>query len=205
MNIAVIGAGNVGQALGEAWRARGHDVAYGVPNPANPKYAALGAANLKLPPDAATTAEVVVLATPWDATEQACKGLGSVAGKIVVDCTNPLGMGPEGLKLVVGFDNSGGEMVAGWCAGASVFKAFNQTGFENMKRAASFARKAVMFVAGNDDAKKPTVLRLVGDIGFEPADAGPLRNARLLEPMAMLWIDQVLNGRMNRERAFALT
>ena len=62
-----------------------------------------------------------------------------------------------------------------------------------------------MFVAGNDDAKKPTVLRLVGDIGFEPADAGPLRNARLLEPMAMLWIDQVLNGRMNRERAFALT
>ena len=205
MNIAVIGAGNVGQALGEAWRARGHDVAYGVPNPANPKYAALGAANLKLPPDAAKTAEVVVLATPWDATEQACKGLGSVAGKIVVDCTNPLGMGPDGLKLVVGFDNSGGEMVAGWCAGASVFKTFNQTGFENMKRASSFARKAVMFVAGNDDAKKPTVLRLVGDIGFEPADAGPLRNARLLEPMAMLWIDQVLNGRMNRERAFALT
>jgi len=205
MNIAVIGAGNVGQALGEAWRARGHDVAYGVPNPANPKYAALGAANLKLPADAAKTAEVVVLATPWDATEQACKGLGSVAGKIVVDCTNPLGMGPDGLKLVVGFDNSGGEMVAGWCAGASVFKTFNQTGFENMKRASSFARKAVMFVAGNDDAKKPTVLRLVGDIGFEPADAGPLRNARLLEPMAMLWIDQVLNGRMNRERAFALT
>jgi 8-hydroxy-5-deazaflavin:NADPH oxidoreductase len=205
MKIAIIGAGNVGQALGEAWRGQGHVVTYGVRNPGDKKYSALGQENLKLPADAVRTADIIVLATPWPATEAACKELGRLAGKIVIDCTNPLAMGQDGLQLAVGFDTSGGEMVAGWCEHANVFKAFNQTGFENMKRAAGRSPKATMFVAGDDQTKKRTVLRLVADIGFEGVDAGPLRNARLLEPLAMLWIDQVMKGRMDRNRAFALT
>jgi 8-hydroxy-5-deazaflavin:NADPH oxidoreductase len=204
MQIAVIGAGNVGQALGETWRTKGHVVAYGVRNAADPKYAALGVGNLKSPTDAAREADVVVLATPWPATEPACRELGNLADKIVIDCTNPLGMGPNGLQLVIGFETSAGEMVASWCVGASVFKTFNQTGFENMKRAAEMSPKATMFVAGDDPSKKSVVLQLVTEIGFDAIDAGPLKNARLLEPLAMLWIDQVRNGRMNSDRAFTL-
>ena len=205
MKIAVIGAGKVGQALGETWHGKSHVVTYGVRDPADAKYASLGAANLKTPGEAARSADVIVLATPWTTTEAACKQLDGLSGKIVIDCTNPLGMGPDGLQLVVGFDSSGGEMVATWCAGASVFKTFNQTGFENMKAAARMAPKATMFVAGDDQTKKPTVLQLVADIGFEAIDAGPLTSARFLEPLAMLWISQVMKGRMQPSRAFALT
>ncbi len=95
-------------------------------------------------------------------------------------------MGADGLFLALGFTTSGGEMVVQWCLGASVFKAFNQTGFENMKRAERFSPKAAMFVAGDDPSKKSGVLKLVKTIGFEAFDAGSLKNARLLEPLAML-------------------
>jgi 8-hydroxy-5-deazaflavin:NADPH oxidoreductase len=62
-----------------------------------------------------------------------------------------------------------------------------------------------MFVAGDDEQNKPVVLKLVGDLGFEAVDAGPLRMARLLEPYAMLWIDQALNRGAGRDFAFART
>jgi 8-hydroxy-5-deazaflavin:NADPH oxidoreductase len=205
MHIAVIGAGQVGQALGEVWRGKDHSVVYGVRSPHDTKYAGLGAERLKRSADAARAAEVVVLTTPWAATEAACKDLGDLSGKIVLDCTNPLGQGPDGLELVVGFNTSAGELVAGWCPGAHVFKTFNQTGFVNMTLAAHFSPKATMFVAGDDETHKPTVLALVADVGFEAIDAGPLKNARLLEPMAMLWIDQVMKRRMDPHCAFALT
>jgi 8-hydroxy-5-deazaflavin:NADPH oxidoreductase len=64
--------------------------------------------------------------------------------------------------------------------------------------------KSVMFVAGDDAANKPKVVELVGALGFEVVDAGPLRNARLLEAHAMLWIDLALNRGLGRDFAFAL-
>jgi predicted dinucleotide-binding enzyme len=127
-----------------------------------------------------------------------------VAGKIVIDCTNPLGMTAQGLGLVVGHSTSGGEMVAGWCPGASVFKSFNQTGYEIMADPGRYQPKPVMFVAGDDTARKPAVLALVRDVGFEAVDAGPLDVARLLEPYAMVWIDQVVKRGADRNFAFAL-
>lgn len=177
MSIAMIGAGNVGQALGEAWRGKGESVIYSVRDPSEEKYARLGAANVKGSADAARAADVTVLATPWHATETTCKSL-DLNGKIVIDCTNPLAMGVDGLSLALGFTTSGGEMVEQWCVGASVFKAFNQTGFENMKRTKRFSPKAAMFVAGDDQSKKSTVVKLVETIGFEAFDAGALKNAR---------------------------
>jgi predicted dinucleotide-binding enzyme len=201
MRIAIIGAGSVGTALGRGWTNRGHDVQYGVRNPADAKYRDLTTA---LPASAAANAEAVVIATPWDATETAVRDLGDLSGRIVIDCTNPLGVGPDGLGLIVGHDISGGELVAGWASGASVFKAFNTTGFNNMADLSDYAAAPVMFVAGDDAAKKPAVMGLVRDIGFEAIDAGPLRSARLLEPFGMLWIDQALNRGMGRDFAFAV-
>ena len=205
MKLAMIGAGNVGSALGRAWLQAGEDVSFGVPEPGAAKYRALPQDRLRRPAEAARDAEIIVLATPWPATEVAVKSLGDLAGKIIVDCTNPLGMGADGLELVLGHDLSGGERVASWAPSASVFKTFNQTGAENMDKAARFPMRPVMFVAGDDDARKPAVLALVSKIGFEAIDAGPLRIARLLEPFAMLWIDQALMRGRGQNFAFAIT
>lgn len=203
MKIAIVGAGNVGRALASRFIRAGHEVSFGLRNPDDPKHATLAGARLP-PREAAATAETVVLATPWPATEAACKDIAPLAGKTVLDCTNPLAMGPAGLGLAVGFTTSGGEMVATWCAGASVFKVFNTTGFGAMADPGRFNLRPVMFVAGDDAARKPAILELVDDTGFEAVDAGPLRNARLLEPFAMLWIDQAMIRGRGRDFAFAL-
>src|SRR5262245_55208961 len=115
-----------------------------------------------------------------------------------------LGSGPEGLQLVLGFNTSAGEQVASWAPGAFVFKTLNTTGAGNMAKARGFPVKPVMPVAGDDAARKATVMELVGKLGFEPGDAGPLKNARLLEPLAMFWIDQAMKRGRGREFAFAL-
>ena len=204
MRIAIIGAGSVGATLGKAWLTHGEDVVWGLRNPADPKYAALPKGRIKLSAEAAQSAEVVVIATPWPTTETAVRGLGRLDGKIVIDCTNPLGMGPDGLGLVLGFTTSAGEQVAGWATGASVFKAFNTTGAGNMACAAQSAVRPMMPVAGDDATKKAVVMELVAKLGFEPVDAGPLKNARLLEPLAMFWIDQAIKRGRGRGFAFAL-
>jgi 8-hydroxy-5-deazaflavin:NADPH oxidoreductase len=205
MRIAVIGAGSVGATLGQAWLKHGEDVVWGLRNAADPKYASLPKDRVKKPADAVKSADVVVIATPWSATEAAVKGLGSLAGKIVIDCTNPLGMGPDGIHLVLGFTTSAGEQVASWAPGATVFKAFNTTGASNMGKAADYPQKPMMPVAGDDAAAKPRVMELAAKLGFEPVDAGPLKNARLLEPFAMVWIDQAMKRGRGRDFAFALT
>lgn len=204
MQIAVIGAGNVGRALGGRWLKSGHAVTYGVRNPADAKYRDLGAARVTTPAAAVAGVEAIVLATPWPATEAAIKSLGDLAGRIVVDCTNPLGMGPDGLELVIGHTVSAGERVAAWATGAAVFKAFNSTGASNLGDPSGYSVTPAMFVAGDDVARKSTVMGLVRDVGFEPIDAGPLKIARLLEPLAMLWIDQAMKRGAGRNFAFAV-
>jgi predicted dinucleotide-binding enzyme len=145
MRIAVIGAGSVGAALGQAWLARGEDVVWGVRNPSDPKYA-LPRERMRRPAAAAGDAEVVVIATPWPATEAAVKGLGPL--------TNPLVLGRDGVRLALGFDTSVGERVAGWAPGAFVFKALNTTGANNMVKATQYVVRPMMPVAGDDGQKK---------------------------------------------------
>jgi 8-hydroxy-5-deazaflavin:NADPH oxidoreductase len=203
MKIAVIGAGNVGRALGAGWMKAGHVVRYGLRNPSEPKYRNL-APNIAAPGEATADAEVIVLATPWHATEAAIGTLGNLAGKIVIDCTNPLATGPDGLSLALGFDTSAGEQVAQWAKGATVFKAFNSTGAANMADLSGYPASPVMFIAGDDAARKTVVVALARALGFEAVDAGPLKNARLLEPLAMLWIDQALNRGAGQDFAFAV-
>ena len=201
MKIAIVGAGNVGKALGKAWEKRGHSVIYGVRNPGDAKYDGLKTASVA---DAARAADAILLATPWDATEAALNSAGDLAGKLILDATNPLSMGPQGMGLAVGHTTSGGEMVAAWAKGAAVFKTLNTTGFNNMEDTAGYAQKPVMFFAGDDQGQRATVAALLSDLGFAPVDAGPLSNARLLEPYALLWIDLALKRGQGRDFAFAL-
>jgi predicted dinucleotide-binding enzyme len=205
MRLAVIGAGTVGRAVGERWAKGGHAVIYGVPDPKRAKYADLGSERVRRVGEAVRDADVIVLATPWAATRDAIAAAGDLAGRIVIDCTNPLRFTPaEGLHLEVGFTNSGGEQVAQWARGAHVFKTLNQTGAETMADASAFEPRPVMFVAGDSAEHKPKVLSLVTELGFEAIDAGPLVNSRLLEPHAMLWIDQALTRGAGRGFAFAV-
>jgi predicted dinucleotide-binding enzyme len=205
MRIAIIGAGNVGSALGRGWLGAGEDVVFGVPHPADPKYNSLPKERLHTPPEAARNTDIVVLATPWSATEAAVKSLGDLSGKIIINCTNPLAMGSDGLELVLGHTTSGGEQVAAWAPAAAVFKTLNQIGAESMDKAGLFPVRPVMFVAGDDESRKPVVLRLISKLGFEAVNAGPLRIARLLEPLGMLWIDQALYRGRGQSFAFAVT
>lgn len=107
------------------------------------------------------------------------------------------------LGLAIGHATSGGEEVAARVPGAFVFKTLNQTGAETLADAGAYDPRPVMFVAGDDADRKAVVLGLVGELGFDPADAGPLANARLLEPLALLWIDQALVRGAGRHFAFA--
>jgi len=138
MKLAIIGAGDVGGTLGTAWaRKAGHDVFFGVTNPHSDKTQGLvrqigSKARAGTAAEAAAFGDFVVLATPWPATEAAIRSMGDLRGRIVLDCTNPLAMGPDRLRLVIGHDSSGAEEIAKAAPRASVFKTLNQTGAENM-------------------------------------------------------------------------
>lgn len=193
MNIAIIGAGNVGGTLGVAWAQKGHHVIFGVRNPSDAKIQKLLAsagskATAVSVADAAAQAPIVVLATPWEATENAILSAGSLANKILIDATNPLIMDAKGLSLVVGHTTSGAEQIQRSAAGAKVVKAFNTIGAQNMGNPIFGGQKATMFICGDDAEAKIAVTKLSDDLGFETTDVGALTIARLLEPVAMLWI-----------------
>ena len=210
MKLAIIGAGSVGGTLGTAWAQKaGHEIFFGVRNPQSDKVQALvgslgGMARAGTAAEAATSADVIVLATPWNGAEAAIRSMGDVSGKIILDATNPLAMGSDGLGLEIGHSTSAGEKVQGWAKGASVFKTLNTTGYGNMADPVFHGVKSAMFVAGDDAAAKPKVIALVAALGFEVIDAGPLRNARLLEAHAMLWIELALKRGLGRDFAFAI-
>ena len=188
MRIAIIGAGNVGRALAPAFNRAGHDVAYGVRNPADPKYADLSS-TVRFVRDAVNWGEFVVLAVNWAQVDDALADCGDMDGKILIDCTNPLSFGPDGISLVIGFDTSGGEVIASK-TNAKVVKTLNHVGSPVMESAHRYATRPIQFVCGEDGEAKQAVSGLLRDIGFEPIDYGGIENARKLEPLAMLWIDQ---------------
>ncbi len=207
MKIAIFGAGSVGGTLGSSWADKGHEIFFGVPNPTSDKTQALlnkigSNAQAGTVAEASRFSDVIVLATPWTATESAIKAAGDLSGKTILDCTNPLK--PDFSSLSVGFTTSGGEQVAQWAVGAKVVKTLNQTGSENMGDPVYGTQPSVMFVCGDDETAKATALTLVRDLGFDAVDGGGLKIARLLEPLGMLWISLVYRQGLGRNIAFAL-
>ena len=207
MNVGIIGAGNVGGALGKRWAAAGHKVKFGVRDAAKPDVQELvrgcgGDVSAGGVADAARFGDVVVLATPFPAARAALENAGDLTGKVVIDCTNPLK--PDLSGLTIGHDTSGAEQVANWAKGAPVVKCFNTTGANNMENAAYPGGKPVMFCCGDDAGANALVMKLGDEIGFEMIDAGKLEIARLLEPLAMLWIHLAYRGGLGREFAFKL-
>jgi NADPH-dependent F420 reductase len=195
MNIAIIGTGRVGKALAGRWVAKGHRIVFGSREPDASKNGALLAslgpeASCVLIEEAADGCEVVVLAVPWDAALDAVHAMGDLKGKVLIDATNPIAMTPEGLNqgLVVGHTTSAAEEIAAHAIHARVVKAFNQAGAGVMASATVGHRDCTMFICGDDDEAKRLTTRLAEAMDLEVVDAGDLRQARLLEPLGMLWI-----------------
>jgi predicted dinucleotide-binding enzyme len=200
MRIAVIGAGNVGRTLGRAWQRRGHEITYGVRDPGNAKHATLES-DVADNANAAAAAAVVTLCTPWQATQSAVTACGDLTGKVVIDCTNPLTTDMSALEL--GHRTSGAEQISAWAPGARVCKAMNQIGAPMMDVPTRPATP-VMFVCGNDSDAKGVAAQLVRELGFEALDAGDLTAARLLEPLALLWIHLALRRGLGTDWAFGV-
>ena len=204
MRIAIIGTGNVGAAIARGLRGKGHQVVLGARDPAG--VAALASetgARATLPAQAAKEADIVVLALPWGAAEEAIMALGDLTGKTVVDCMNPIGRTPNGMGLTVGHTTSGGEIVQSWLPDAHVVKTLNQVGAEIMAEASGLPHAPVMFMAGNEPGAKAAVGEMLTDLGFEALDAGDITKSRLLEPFGMVWINQALFRGKGRNWAFA--
>jgi predicted dinucleotide-binding enzyme len=206
MKIAIIGAGSVGTSLASGWIKSGHQIAFGVrePNGAKAKKVRdlFPQSTVKSNNGATLDSDVIVFSTPWEKTEEAVRMCADLTGKIVIDATNPLRTDFTGLDR--GFNTSGAEQVAEWAVGAQVFKAMNQIGSSLMDHPSFVGdSRPVMFVAG-DGPGKSIVLQLVGDLGFEAIDVGPLKYSRLLEPYALLWIHLALVQGLGRDFAFGL-
>jgi predicted dinucleotide-binding enzyme len=199
MKIAIIGAGNVGRALGGAWRID-HHITYGLRAPDNPKYADL-AAPITTNGEAVAGSDVVVLCTPWQGTEQAVKSCGVLAGKVLIDCTNPLT--PDFTALEIGHTTSGAEQIAAWAPGARVCKAMNQIGAPMMNHP-HLPSAPVMLTCGDDNDAKEITSGLVSELGFETIDLGDLTMARLLEPYGLIWIQLALRRGLGTNFAFGL-
>jgi predicted dinucleotide-binding enzyme len=206
MKIAVIGAGNVGGTLGRRWGESGHEVIFGVRDPAAGTTRDLldrcaPGTRAVTPAVATADADVVVLAVWWDAIEDVVASLGDLAGKIVIDCTNPL---DANLKLALGHTDSGGEAIARLAPGARVVKAFNTITWEAMADPEYGGRRATLFFCGGDETAAEIVSGLIRDLGLDPVHVGGLEMSRCLEPLALLWITEFRIRRPGSDYAFAL-
>jgi predicted dinucleotide-binding enzyme len=198
VRIAFIGHGNVGAPLADHLQRLGHAVTLAASDPGSDSVKRALARNpgLKVaaPREVVRDAEVVFLATPFAANEQA---LGTVAaelaGKVLVDCTNPVGPGlRHGLDSV----EAGSQRVQKLVPAARVVKAFTIYGFENFEdnRYPAYPVRPVMMFCGDDAAAKTTVGALIEQLGWEPLDVGGLEQALHLEHMTLLWVRLVRLG-----------
>ena len=196
MNIAIIGAGNVGRALGTSFVRAGHSVSVASRDPedAGSVAAAIGAIVADSNAEAAAAADIVVLATPFSsAAEIAAEIADAVSGKIVIDATNRMSFGEQGPDMDTTTSNA--EELAALLPGASVVKAFNTLFASNQSDPIAQGVQLDGFVAGNDAAAKAKVLDLVASVGLTPVDVGPLSRARQLEGLAFLNITlNIANG-----------
>ena len=175
MKIGIIGKGNVGNAIATGLSRKGHEIKHGHRDPKEPVS------------EAANWSEVIVLAVPYESVAVAAKAIGSAAdGKVLVDVTNAIG---ENMNLAIGFSTSAAEELQKKLPKARVVKAFNTVFAPNQSTGRIGHEQLTLFVAGDDAEAKQTVMQLGRDIGFDPVDAGPLKSARYLEPMAMLLIN----------------
>ncbi|MFQ4136522.1 NADPH-dependent F420 reductase [Nodosilinea sp. PGN35] len=192
MNLAFIGIGQVGAALAGSLVALGHTVTIAARDPGSKsvteavaRFPHLAVAS---PEDAIAAAEVIFLATPFATVEAALANGDRFAGKVLIDCTNPVG---SNLTHGLNSERSGSEFVQSLVPQARVVKAFTICGVENFEDNTYPGYgdlKPAMLMAGDDAEAKQVVATLCQELGWEPVDTGPISTALHLEHMTLLWI-----------------
>lgn len=205
MKIGFIGSGNMGGALAKRFAAAGHQVMLSSRQKEKAeacakecgKNASTGSIS-----DVVEFGEIVVLAVPYAEVPSALKSAGSLEGKILLDVTNALA--PDYSGLAIGFLTSAAEEAAKLVPQAKVVKAFN-TVFAQVVANPNFSdEKPSVFIASDNEDSKKKIMGLALAIGFEAYDTGPLKNARLLEPLGMLNIALGFQLGMGTDIAFKL-
>jgi NADPH-dependent F420 reductase len=184
MKVSIIGTGNMGSGLATTFAAAGHEVVIGARDPA--KAAALAAqagqgaigGGIQA---AVQLADVVVLALPYGAMADALAQMPDLAGKVVVDITNPITADFKG--LVVGHTTSAAEEIQKLVPQARVVKGFNTIFAPLLTAEGRKGQSLQVFLAGDDAPAKARVADLARSAGFEPVEAGPLSNSRFIEPI----------------------
>jgi 8-hydroxy-5-deazaflavin:NADPH oxidoreductase len=196
MNVTIIGAGNMGRAIGTRIIGGGHSVTYVSKNPANAEKAAMDLrpiAKRGTTADSATLENVnlgdVVILAVWHGTNiELVKQLGKrLTGKVVVDIANPVNATYDGLATAPG-TSAAEEVAKAASAGVSVVKAFNTTFAGTLKAGQVDGQILDIFIAGDDIVAKNKVAQLVRDGGMRPVDTGPLNRAQQIEGMQLLQI-----------------
>ena len=185
MKVAVIGCGRMGIALGSALARTGDDVLFASRDPhrvdalLQQRGVRARAGTLQ---DVAQHAELVVLATAWDNTRAALDAAAPLDGKTILSCVNA----ETGSGELATLTTSAAEEIATWVPRAHVVEAFNGTYAEMVDLAPDPPVKQTVLYCGDSAAARDTVASIIRRLGFDPLDAGPLRNARYLEPLAQL-------------------
>ncbi len=188
MKICVIGSGLMGGALGTSWARSGHSITFTYSRDfAKLEKLAREAGNgarAAQPSDAVQQADVALISVPWHRLDDALAQAGPLTNKTVISCMIP--MLDNDSDLALGFDTSGAEDLARR-TGAHVVGTFNTIWSDVIvARMNGGDPRPSLFYVGDDDAAKQSAARLIHDAGFDPVDAGELRNARLLEPFGLL-------------------
>ncbi|GAA4981001.1 NADPH-dependent F420 reductase [Kineococcus glutinatus] len=191
MKIAILGAGNVGSALAPLLTGAGHHVTLAASTPGSARLrqaAETSGAETADAAAAAAGAELLVLAVPFTALDAALTEdvRSALTGTVVVDATNPLAA--DFMSLTLGHTTSAGEQVAARLPRSSVVKAFNTVMAATLATPVLGGVRQLLPVAGDDAAAKDVVIGLGAELGFDAVDAGPLSNARYLEPAVELLV-----------------
>lgn len=205
MKVGIIGVGDLGGTLGKSWRQRNHEVMFGVRNPQSQNVERLSQMDQSLRfgdiSEAVAFGDVILLAIPWTSVEETVRRSGNLSGKILIDPTNPLTPDLKRLSLE---NTSVAERIAQLAKGAKVVKAFNAIGAKTLNNLIFGSDRADLFMCGDDASSKRIVGELANDIGFDVVDVGSLSNARMLENLALLWIELAFRQQMGPNIAFKL-
>jgi 8-hydroxy-5-deazaflavin:NADPH oxidoreductase len=214
MRIGILGSGLMGGKLGTLFARAGHDVTFSysrsdrklqrLAREANGKGAKRrGSASAGTPEEAARDADALLLAVHWSRVDDVLKKAGDLSGKVIVSCTLPMNADDTG--LVVGLKSSGAEALAKKARKAHVVAAFNTVPSEVLFDVYDRRRKAKrpsLVYCGDDKNAKKVAARLIGDVGFDPLDAGSLEVARYMEPFGLLMAELAYEGKSGPELAY---
>ena len=196
--IAVIGTGDVARALGPEFAQQGHTIVYGSRTPESRKARDLvektgNGASVTTQTESVAGANIVVLAVPGLLVRDITLGLGDLSGKIIIDPTNPLQSEGDSLRHAV--DTSNAEIIQAAAPGAHVVKAFSTLNWRTMIDPDSAGGPVSIPLAGDNDDAKQKVAELVAGMGLEPIDVGGVEDARWVEGMLILWINNRIGSR----------